>query len=287
MFTFLFLLIFQLGNACVEISSAVFTNSALDGSCDIEVNLDFSATANSADIEIKDADGNLLGSASTTTAKTQIPIINCFGGTLTIEVQGYKSVGGKCGSISSYEIGLGLLPVELSYFQVTAKGEHALLKWETIAEIDNDFFIVEHSSNGIDFTEIAIEEGAGTSNRPSYYNFEHDGAKKGNNYYRIVPVSFAGVKTASATKELFLSGDALEVLSFNDKAGKTEIVMLAENKEEISWYVHDLSGRQLQHGNLRTDKGENRVELSIPASGMYIFSVSNGQMLTSQKFVKH
>lgn len=56
------------------------------------------------------------------------------------------------------------LPVELIYFKFKAiSGPTGVsLEWATASEVNNDYFIVEHSVDGYQFKSIAKIEGHGT-----------------------------------------------------------------------------------------------------------------------------
>lgn len=85
------------------------------------------------------------------------------------------------------------LPIELTYFSALLNSERTVdLNWETATEINNDYFILERSTNLFDWEEIAEIEGAGTSNEPIEYYHEDTDPYIGNNYYRIKQVDFNG-----------------------------------------------------------------------------------------------
>jgi hypothetical protein len=59
--------------------------------------------------------------------------------------------------------GGGTLPVELiSFSGINYDGQNNL-KWSTGMELDNDFFLIEKSNNGIDYSAIAIIDGQGST----------------------------------------------------------------------------------------------------------------------------
>ena len=49
-----------------------------------------------------------------------------------------------------------VLPVELIYFEGKRVGSYVLLEWETMAEVNNDYFIVEKSTDGENWEEILL-----------------------------------------------------------------------------------------------------------------------------------
>ena len=83
-----------------------------------------------------------------------------------------------------------VLPIELLYFYAEKTEEGVLLDWQTTTEINNAYFDVEWSMNGIDFEKIGQILGAGTTNEPQFYELLHKTPIVGNNYYRLKQVDF-------------------------------------------------------------------------------------------------
>ncbi len=92
--------------------------------------------------------------------------------------------------MGAYEYDAAQLPVELLYFYVEKATNGALLSWETATEINNDYFDVEWSTDGINFESIGQVQGAGTTTEVQSYEFLHDNPVNGNNYYRLKQMDF-------------------------------------------------------------------------------------------------
>ncbi|MDG1517497.1 MAG: hypothetical protein P8Q42_05675, partial [Flavobacteriales bacterium] len=84
------------------------------------------------------------------------------------------------------------LPVDLIYFEGKRIGSNVLLEWETMAEINNDYFIVEKSTDGENWEEIQTVDGQGNTSEQTYYSqIDIDGCN-GTCYYRLTQVDFDG-----------------------------------------------------------------------------------------------
>ncbi|MFN3402471.1 MAG: T9SS type A sorting domain-containing protein [Cytophagaceae bacterium] len=84
-----------------------------------------------------------------------------------------------------------ILPVQLIKFQASKEsGNTAMLTWITAGEKNNSHFIVQKSSNGDDWFEIANVKGAGTSIMQSQYNFYDKSDNIGVVFYRLIQVDF-------------------------------------------------------------------------------------------------
>ncbi len=63
------------------------------------------------------------------------------------------------------------LPIELISFTGKYINNEILLEWSTLSEINNDYFSIEHSTNGYNFSEIGIVLGNGNSSIQNDYSF--------------------------------------------------------------------------------------------------------------------
>ena len=142
------------------------------------------------------------------------------------------------GTIHYNTVGCSELPVELYEFY----GDCKALYWSTASESNNDYFIVESSLNGTDWTEVDRIDGAGTTTEVSKYSIEqltrHD-----MQYYRLTQVDYDG------KSETF---DAISIQSCNP------------NKPGVVG-VYDTMGKLIKDDLVRT-----------LASGIYIVRYSDG-----------
>ena len=91
---------------------------------------------------------------------------------------------------TSYSLGSETLPVELLNFDATWIESGALLKWSTASEVNNDYFSIEKSTDGINFNEIARITGNGTSSRINSYEYLDQSLRREEAYYRLKQVDF-------------------------------------------------------------------------------------------------
>ena len=84
------------------------------------------------------------------------------------------------------------LPIELLAFTAELKESNVRLEWITASEYDNDFFEIQHSLDGVEFTTVGEVEGAGYSEEILNYDFVHSLPTPGLNYYRLKQVDYDG-----------------------------------------------------------------------------------------------
>lgn len=85
------------------------------------------------------------------------------------------------------------LPIELLWFKGQSKVNYNLLEWLTVSELNNHFFTLERSIDGIQWEIIHIEEGSGNSNTPIAYEYkDYNFNKTITNYYRLSQTDYNG-----------------------------------------------------------------------------------------------
>lgn len=84
------------------------------------------------------------------------------------------------------------LPISLLSFSIEAKENGHLLKWVTATEINNNYFAVLRSTNGVNFNEIARIDGSGTTSSTSTYSYFDELDYFGSTYYKLNQVDYDG-----------------------------------------------------------------------------------------------
>ncbi|HYV92665.1 MAG TPA: T9SS type A sorting domain-containing protein [Chitinophagales bacterium] len=92
-----------------------------------------------------------------------------------------------------------ILPIELVNFFAACEGDNTItLRWQTASEINNNYFAVERSSDGINFEQIGVNvPGSGNSNTIHDYSLTDLQPLSGVSYYRLKQVDYSGEFTYS------------------------------------------------------------------------------------------
>jgi hypothetical protein len=83
-------------------------------------------------------------------------------------------------------------PVDLLSFNGEVSGEVIELKWRTTWEVNNDFFTIEKSTNGLNYFELETVKGNGSTEILSDYSYIDPLPYEGFNYYRLSQTDFNG-----------------------------------------------------------------------------------------------
>ena len=186
------------------------------------------------------------------------------------------------------------LPIELLSFDAELNGEQVDLNWVTSSEVNNDYFTIERSKNGIDFEPIQEVDGSGTSYVTNHYNTVDVQPYDGVSYYRLKQTDYDGKFTVSdiipieyhKTKIVDLNAYPNPVMQ-----GSNVYVNAAgfEAGEEVLIIVRDLLGKEYYSKVVVTnDQGEFIEVFDVfnkLSKGTYLIIGSSNQKHYSKKLI--
>jgi hypothetical protein len=88
------------------------------------------------------------------------------------------------------------LPIELYSFIANCDNNNINIKWSTMSETNNDYFVLWKSYDGVDFEIIGQIDGAGNSNSYLEYEFSYQDIIE-NIYYKLQQIDYDGNNTYS------------------------------------------------------------------------------------------
>lgn len=97
------------------------------------------------------------------------------------------------------------LPIELIDFEVFASESNVEFNWSTASEINNDYFTIEESYDGVNWVEVSKINGAGNSSSIKEYSYNYDKSIDDIIYYRLKQTDYNG--TTSYSKIVIIQGD--------------------------------------------------------------------------------
>ncbi|MGK0368263.1 MAG: hypothetical protein ACJAYZ_000123 [Bacteroidia bacterium] len=173
------------------------------------------------------------------------------------------------------------VPITLLSFTAEVEGGHVQLDWVTTAEINNDYFDVEHSIDGINFTSISRIKGAGNSTQTLNYSTVHHTLSKGVSYYRLKQTDYDGKTSYSDEQTVeFETDEVIFDIYPNPFSGKTTF-HTSENLKDASLIVYNSHGavKEIENvsGQTFTFQRENL------RSGLYWIKVVQGEKVIAIK----
>lgn len=114
-------------------------------------------------------------------------------------------------------------PIELLSWAATPANNSVTLTWSSAMELNNDFYGIEHSTNGASFTEITRVPGRDLSIEQLDYSYTHTAPTAGTNYYRLTQTDLDGTRTVFNVLTVTATGGAAATLSPNPANAGTQV----------------------------------------------------------------
>jgi len=171
--------------------------------------------------------------------------------------------------------------VYLKPMNIKKMGVGYMLSWETTEEVDIQSFVIERSSNGIDFKKAGDVKGAGYSTKVTSYRFL-DLVKNGEKtYYRLLHLSGDGSYTTSETFFLEQNNHSnFTVASVNSTITNDElsITIAAKKSMTIDFEVISRNGLVVKKGSKKINVGKSAIHINSKAfsNGAYNVVLKNG-----------
>jgi hypothetical protein len=154
--------------------------------------------------------------------------------------------------------------------ETTQKQNSTHLTWSVATQINNDKYIIEHSTDGNTFSTIGEIDGDGTNNAERHYEYTHKTPSIGVNYYRIKQIDYDGTSSYSNIASVVYESDDREIAIYPNPATDEVTLSVAEGTE-VS--VADMMGRVLK--KVTIGKDQNIINLVEFPSGMLIFVIGD------------
>ncbi len=142
-----------------------------------------------------------------------------------------------------------IVPVSLSLFSAQETKMGNLLRWQTVQEINNAFFHIEYSADGIQFNKLGTIIGRGNSAITNDYQFTHNDYDVGKNFYRLAQIDFNGRVTYSPIIAITNSKSPL-VLLICPNPVRESINLKTGAFTGLQYQVYDITGRPVLAGKL-------------------------------------
>jgi hypothetical protein len=188
--------------------------------------------------------------------------------------------------------GANPLPIELIYFSATKNNKQVNVNWETASELNNDYYLVEKSKDGVSFESFAKVAAAGNSLSKLKYATIDGNPFSGVSYYRLRQVDFNGAYSYSQIQAVEF--DDSKEFSFdvfpNPNEGKNiNITLNANQDDEVLVVVYDITGQESYSKVLITSEDDNSVFAIDPsnslAPGVYLITATSKQTIYSKRLI--
>jgi hypothetical protein len=261
-------------------------------------------TAPTSTLRIKYDTGDLTGNTITSETNLQIQRWNSASG-------GYWETGGGSSTpasdyvertgVNSYGVMVlshsnAPLPIVLESFFANCinANKETEINWTTASEINNNYFTIEKSLDGIYYSKLAeVPSENGNSVIPQDYSYIDEFPYNGSNYYRLKQTDNNG---SSETFDPFVIDCEYDIdestiynVFYDSDSENISFTINSASENLSSYYVscYDVKGQKLLQEELILNKGQNTVYIQTQnlGKGIYFISFMNESYSGAQKLI--
>jgi uncharacterized delta-60 repeat protein len=203
----------------------------------------------------------------------------------------YTGTGTMDFYLAAFVNNFSTLPIVLSDFYAQKLTSTVSLKWQTSSEENVKRFVIERSSDGVNYKSIGQVTAIGNSSIKQSYNYvDNSPLMPATNFYRLVMqdvdgnVKYSKILTVKFTGELTLNMQ----LSPNPTGNMLQVQLPDGLKGAVSLHVYDLNGRIVKTQKLASDGHALSTSIDVTGlqNGVYILKAQDGSTSLTSRFIK-
>ena len=176
-----------------------------------------------------------------------------------------------------------LSPVVLTHFTAKAQTTGVLLHWETTQEINNHFFEILHSCDGVLFSSIGQLPGQGTTSINHEYWFTHPTTIPGNHFYKLAQVDFDGNQKYSRIEKVYIPAIAGIMKVMPNPVLNEFTISSTASLQNTTYNILNQQGSVVAAGVM----GSNKINTDgLQAGTYYLCLFKNQKLIGKAVFIK-
>ena len=184
------------------------------------------------------------------------------------------------------------LPITLISFNAAIENGVVKLNWITSTEINNNYFSIEKSTDGITFHSIGVEQGAGNSTSERRYEFTDPNLWSGKSFYRLQQIDYDSRYSYSDTQIVInrgKGGQENEIISVMPNPFRSELYITYSSTSQATFSLYSQLGQKVYESEQDPMAGEQNLiinRLEDLASGIYFLNMSIDGKKFTRKIIK-
>ena len=181
------------------------------------------------------------------------------------------------------------LPIELVSINAQVVDKSVVFNWITAAEINNDYFTLERSIDGLDFHELTTMPGAGNSSETLNYTYTDKNPFFGISYYRLKQTDYDGQFEYFNTIVVRLD-HGLQELDFtifpNPTKDKVYVQMTGNAVLDTKIEMYNAQGQMVDYSVSSNNIDGFELDVEHLNAGIYLVHLINDKYQGVRKFYK-
>ncbi len=174
------------------------------------------------------------------------------------------------------------LPIFLIGFEAQKVKKSVRLFWQTENESNIASFMIQHSTDGIGFSDIGTVPAKGGLGLATYF-FEHNAPQLGQNYYQLKQVSEDKSFEMSAVRVVEFTDKEQRFMVSNIGQNNTITIQNANQTPNVTVGLFNVAGMNVYQGELGLSES---IDISQFAAGVYLLRLSGPSFVETFKILK-
>jgi hypothetical protein len=201
----------------------------------------------------------------------------------------------QCGTFTDTAtiIASNSVPVKLVSITADKQNDDVVIQWTTASELNNNYFEVQRSIDGIHFEETGMVAGNGTTLLTSHYEYTDvnafaDFATIKTLFYRLKQVDLDGTFELSKTVSVNVDRATIKNLDVfpNPNQGKFSLSIESQETTTSTIKIYNVIGHEVFSTQAKLNIGQNTIEVeSALPQGVYLMLVSDQGVNRVKRFV--
>lgn len=189
--------------------------------------------------------------------------------------------------ITADNISMTPLPVELLHFTAKPKDKTTMLTWATATEINNDYFEIQHSLDGLNFETIGTVKGAGTTHEIQEYSFIDKTPKNGLNYYRLRQMDIDGQFEYHKITSVLITSEQNDIAIIPTKVHHQFDIIFGQTMETTAQMtIYNVNGQIVKSTILNIHNNRQTIDVTHLQAGMYFIKLNIDNTIITKRFIK-
>jgi len=176
----------------------------------------------------------------------------------------------------------GTVPLSFVSFAIQVDNVNVTLNWQTATELNSKQFFIQHSTNGISYTDIGTVKAI--SNATNSYEYKDNKPANGINYYRLQSVD----KDGSSSYSKVVSVNIGDKQSFSIAPNPTKdfaSISFSKAVEKATIAVYDISGKIVITKLISGNTNAYKLNTQSLKSGVYVIKVNTNTGSYNEKLL--
>ncbi len=180
------------------------------------------------------------------------------------------------------------LPIQLISFTAAVVKGDVDLNWETATELNNDYFTVQRSAEGLDFSDIDNIQADVSQETTHKYNYVDRNPFFGRSYYRLKQTDFDGAYTYSTLRMIDIAEAMSKMTAFPNPAKDSKFSLDFHHSLETptTVVVYDVMGRIVFRGVVNQGVRIYEIDLSNNVkAGEYLVKAESADFRVEERVI--